>query len=415
VAPGFEEVEAEFRKNFAERGEVGAACAVYHRGEKVVDLWGGYRDADGREPWEEDTMVLVFSTTKGLAAMVVAVAHSRGLFELDEPVATYWPQFAQAGKGRITVRQLLAHQAGLSAIDEPLDVAKLADLDFMAEAIAKQRPAWEPGTRHGYHGLSLGWYQNELIRRVDPQHRSLGTFLQDEIAKPLGVEFYIGLPSDIPASRVADVQAFHPLRMLLHMNKLPPAMVLSVLWPWSLTARSLRNPKLRGPGEFDSPAYRKVEFPSGNGIGTARAIAKAYGVFATGGHELGITPETFAALTAPPIIPSSGPRDVILRIDTAYSMGLFQTIRGDCVWRRRPSVWCPRGGRVVRIRRPGRGGRLRVCDEQNGDSTHGRPAGASAAGCDVSGCCRMSNGEWRIANGRGGRPTTWACRAQSFT
>ena len=143
--PEFDELRRQFVKNFAERGDLGAACAVYHRGRKVVDLWGGYRDAATRTPWTEDTLVLVFSTTKGIAAMVMAVAHSRGLFDLDDPVAKHWPQFAQGGKENITVRQLLAHQAGLPVIDERLNAAKLADLDTLAEIIARQSPAWPPG------------------------------------------------------------------------------------------------------------------------------------------------------------------------------------------------------------------------------------------------------------------------------
>ena len=163
--PGFEEVETEFKKNFLERGELGAACAIYHRGEKVVDLWGGYRDRKTGDLWKDETLVLVFSTTKGISALTVAVAHSRGLLDYDEKVAAYWPEFAQAGKENVTVRELLAHQAGLCAIGEPLSPEVLADLDRLAAVLARQRPAWRPGTKHGYHYLSLGSYENELIRR----------------------------------------------------------------------------------------------------------------------------------------------------------------------------------------------------------------------------------------------------------
>jgi CubicO group peptidase (beta-lactamase class C family) len=240
VAPGFEEVENEFRKNFLEQDELGAACAIYHRGEKVVDLWGGYRDLERRAPWQEDTLVLVYSTTKGLAGMTVAVANSRGLIDYDEKVATYWPEFAQGGKESITVRQLLSHQAGLSRLDKPLDRPTIANPDALAATIAKQKAAWEPGTRHGYHDISLGWYEGELIRRVDPQHRSLGRFFREEIAEPLGLEFYIGLPSTVPNSRIAAIKAFRPVRMLLHMNTMPVGMVLALMNPRSLTSRSSR-------------------------------------------------------------------------------------------------------------------------------------------------------------------------------
>src|SRR5687768_18235310 len=180
VAPGFEAVRTEFERNFRERKELGAACAVYYKGELVVDLWGGIRNIATGEPWEADTMVPVMSTTKGFSSMAVALAHSRGLLDYDEKVATYWPEFAQNGKENVTVRQLLGYQAGLCALDEPLTLEKLADPDFMAGVLAKQKPLWEPGTKQGYHAFSHGWYQSELIRRVDPKHRTVGKFFHEE-------------------------------------------------------------------------------------------------------------------------------------------------------------------------------------------------------------------------------------------
>ena len=154
VDPGFEEVRKEFTRNFADRRELGAACAVYQRGRKVVDLWGGSRNSVG-EPWEEDTLVLVYSVTKGLSAMAMAAAHSQGLLEYERTVASYWPQFAQNGKQEVTVRQLLSRQAGLP-VSQRFDAAQLADSDFVAQALAQQRPAWKPGAYHGYHAFSLG-------------------------------------------------------------------------------------------------------------------------------------------------------------------------------------------------------------------------------------------------------------------
>jgi len=318
VAPGFEEVLAEFERAFAERGETGAACAIYHKGKKVVDLWGGYRDAKTGAPWEEDTMVLVFSATKGLASMAVAVAHSRGYFRYDERVAKYWPEFAQQGKENITVRQLLSHQAGLCAINEPLDLEKLADLDAVSAAIAKQKPHWEPGTKHGYHAASLGLYEGELIRRTDSKHRSLGQFFRDEIAKPLNLEFYIGLPSDVPDTRLATVKLYPPPKMLFHPIAMPWRVTLSMLMPWSLTYRSFMNPNT---GDANAREYFSVEFPSGNGVGEARSMAHAYSAFSTGGSELGITKETMEALTIPADLPSLGPYDQVLKFNTRYSLG----------------------------------------------------------------------------------------------
>ena len=182
VTPGFEDVAAEFDRNFLERGEIGAAVAAYWRGEKVVDLWGGRRIPTGDAPWSEDTMVVVNSTTKGLAAMTIAVANSRGWIDYDARVAEYWPEFAQNGKDAVTVRQLLSHEAGLVWIDEPLRFDDLRDLDYIAGVLARQKPAWEPGTRHGYHAMTIGLYMQELIRHVDPAHRTLGRFFHEEIA-----------------------------------------------------------------------------------------------------------------------------------------------------------------------------------------------------------------------------------------
>ena len=327
VAPGFEEVREEFEVNFARRREVGAAVAAYHRGEKVVDLWGGVRDPGNRDPWQQDTMVLVYSTSKGLAGMTIALAHSRGWLDYDERVAAYWPQFGANGKERITVRQLLAHQAGLPVIDEPLDARRLADFDGLAEVVARQRPAWAPGTRHGYHGVSLGWYEGELIRRVDPQHRTLGRFFADEIARPLGLEFYFGLPREVPPERVAPIQASRTLRSLLQLRKLPPGMVLGLARPKSLTAQAFANPKIRGPADLDAPEYRAVEFPAGGGIGQVRSIARAYAAFAAGGTELGIAPETMEELKRPATAPSRGQRDLVLRVKTAYSLGFVKPSR----------------------------------------------------------------------------------------
>jgi CubicO group peptidase (beta-lactamase class C family) len=183
-------------------------------GEKVIDLWGGIRNKQTREPWEQDTMVVVHSATKGLAAMTLAIAHSRGWLDYEERVSMYWPEFAQQGKERITVRQLLAHQAGLFAFDEPVDRGVVTDLDRLAVIMARQKPAWEPGTRQGYHALTLGFYEGELLRRVDPQHRSLGQFFQDEIATPLGLDIYLRVPETIPNSRLAPLAPPGPLQML---------------------------------------------------------------------------------------------------------------------------------------------------------------------------------------------------------
>ena len=282
-----------FTDNFESRGEVGAACCVFLDGARVVDLWGGSRDMKACAPWEENTIVPVFSTTKGMSAMALALANSRGYLEYDEEVSSYWPEFAQSGKAGITVRQLLAHQAGICVIDAPLRLRTLYDLDAVATAVAKQKPEWEPGTRCGYHALSLGWYDQELLRRVDPRGRSLGRFFADEIARPLGVDFFIGLPPEVPGSRIARLRSSGPLQALKGVDSEVLRMSLSFLAPGSLMRRSVFNPFLR-PSYLNSREYLSAEMPAANGVGEARAIARLYGVFATGGQELGIRPETVA-------------------------------------------------------------------------------------------------------------------------
>ena len=318
IAPGFEEVLAEFERNFAERGEIGAAVTAYWRGEKVVDLWGGRRTPEGDAPWNEDTMVIVMSTTKGMSAMTLALANSRGWLDYEAPVVRYWPEFAQNGKAEVTVRQLLGHEAGLVLLDEQLTIDKLRDLDYMATLLARQKPAWVPGTRHGYHTMTLGLYMQELIRRADPGHRTLGRFFHDEIAVPLGLEFYIGLPPAVSDERLARVRTLSPWRGLLALRYTPPAVTMKMIRPGSLLRRSFVGLSA-APNDRH---YLEVEVPAGNGVGTARSIARAYSAFADGGAELGITPETFARLTAPPEVARS--RDEVLGVPSSFSLGFLR-------------------------------------------------------------------------------------------
>jgi len=319
VSPGFEEVRAEFERNFAERGEIGAAIAAYWRGEKVVDLWGGRRAPDGDEPWNEDTMVVVMSTTKGLAAMTLAVANARGWLHYDAPVARYWPEFAQGGKGAITVRQLLGHQAGLVLLDERLTIDRMCDLDDVARLLARQRPAWAPGTRHGYHGMTLGLYMQELIRHVDPAHRTLGRFFHEEIAEPLGLDFHIGLPRDVPDTRLATIKPLSRGRALLALGHSTPELIKRVLSPGSLLRKSLAIP---ADIDYGDRRTLEVELPAGNGVGTARSIACAYSAFAEGGGEVGLTPETFARITTPPEIIAR--KDEVLGVPSYFSLGFLR-------------------------------------------------------------------------------------------
>ncbi len=312
VKPEFEAVRDAFVENFKRRRELGAACCIYHRGEKVADLWGGVRDESTGEPWEADTMVIAWSATKGLSGLAVALAHSRGLFDYDEPVSKYWPEFAQQGKDKITIRQLLAHQAGLFAFDEMGDKNLIADPDRLAAVLARQKPAYEPGTRQVYHGITLGYYESELLRRVDPKGRSIGQYFKDEIAAPLELDFYIRLPEEIPNSRLATLR---PAKFgVSALFTLPLSMVPAVLNPRSAFRRSLVGSLL--PLDDERVYARNFEVPSGGGVGTARAIARAYGVFATGGKELGLRENTLRELMAPAVAPLRG-----LPADIHFSLG----------------------------------------------------------------------------------------------
>ncbi len=353
VAAGFEPVRGAFVENFARRHEVGGApCCVYYEGEKVVDLWGGLRNKATGDPWEEDTMVVIHSATKGLAAMTLALAHSRGWLDYDEHVATYWPEFAQQGKGTITVRQLLAHQAGLFALNEPVDRSVVADLDRLAIVLARQKPAWEPGTRQAYHALTLGFYEGELLRRVDPQHRSLGQFFQGEIATPLGLDVYIRLPESIPNCRLATLAPPRPLAMLVGF---PIRVTLAAFNPRSNFHRALAVNPGTDVYRDDRRIYaRNLEVPSGNGVGTARAIARAYSVFATGGHELGLRSETLDALAAPAVPATRGFYDECMKGEARFSLGFMK-----------PSPLWPFGSESS-YGSPGAGGSLGFADPTTG-------------------------------------------------
>jgi CubicO group peptidase (beta-lactamase class C family) len=321
VASGFERVADAFRDNFHLRGELGAAVAVYRGDECLVDLWGGVADAATGARWQRDTVLLVFSTTKGVAGMTMALAHARGLFEYDVPVAHYWPEFAQHGKGAITVRQLLCHQGGLAAVDAPLTPEVLADHDRRDRALAAQRPAWEPGAHHGYHAMSLGFYEAALLRRCDPRGRGVGAYFADEIAGPLGLDFWIGLPPSFARERMARIVDFHPLALVRHLDTMPRGFVLSYLKPWSITLRAFSNPRLERPGSLDSPTFWELEFPASTGVGAVRAIARLYGELATGATKLGVGRPTLDAIEALAPTPRNGTFDQVMRVDARYSHG----------------------------------------------------------------------------------------------
>jgi CubicO group peptidase (beta-lactamase class C family) len=263
--PEFDAVRSAFTQNFAE-GDLGASCAVTVEGELVVDLWGGHRDLARRLPWERDTIVNLWSTTKMVTALCVLMLHDRGVLSVDAPMADYWPEFAANGKEGVLVRHVLGHTAGLPVFDEPLGDLALFDWAECCRRLAAQSPRWTPGDGSGYHSETQGWLLGELVRRVDG--RTLGTFFRDEVAQPLGLDLHIGL-DDREFTRVADVATLHA-----RANT-----------PSDPELQALERPSdARSVALVNTTAWRRAEFPASNGHGNARSIALAMTPLANGGR-----------------------------------------------------------------------------------------------------------------------------------
>ena len=295
VAPGFEGVRAAFEENFAQHGDVGAGCAVYVDGRQVVDLWGGVADATTMAPYTDDTLQLVFSSTKGATALCANLLAQRGELDVDAPVAEYWPEFAAAGKGEVPVRWLLCHKGGLPYVAEPLTLEQSLAWGPPTEALAAQAPEWSPGTAHGYHAVTYGWLVGEVIRRVSG--RSPGEFFADEVAGPLGLDFWIGLPEGQQArvapltnrglrrARAAAADASHDgAGMEAEEPKSLTETIEELLGPGSLLVKALGGTvdpvtgegNFTGDGVFNRPEVRAAQIPSANGVANARSRARMY-------------------------------------------------------------------------------------------------------------------------------------------
>lgn len=279
VGPGWEPVRDAFAANFTSTEEVGAGVSVYHRGVKVVDLWGGSFVERGAAAYSEDTLQLVFSTTKGITAIALGMCVDRGLLEYDAPVSKYWPEFAAHDKGDATIAQLISHQCGLYTVDGPISLAEALDWDTVTSRLADTAPRWPIGTAHGYHALTYGWLAGELVRRADPLQRSFGRFVQDEIVRPLGAELWIGLPEE-QEPRVSP--------MIVAPPPTDPdiiAMAAMFIGPGTPCGDAL---SLNGAFNTDAPAggiattlfntreVHAAEIPAANAITNARSLAKIY-------------------------------------------------------------------------------------------------------------------------------------------
>ncbi|MBB5781422.1 serine hydrolase domain-containing protein [Nonomuraea jabiensis] len=352
TAPGFEAVREAFAADLAAQQGTGAAVSVYLHGRKVVDLWGGIADPGTGRPWERDTLQLVYSTTKAVTATCALLLSQRGELDLDAPVAECWPEFAANGKDRIPVRWLLTHQAGLPAIDHPITPEEAIAWEPMVAALAAQRPYWEPGTDHGYHGLTYGWLVGEVVRRVSG--RSLGTFLAEEIAAPLGLDLWIGLPETERhrVSRIIETPPDFQAMARLDLATLPEPLrevMAAFADPTSLTRRSLAV--VTPPLDHNRPEEQAAEMPATNGICTARALARFYAALIgeVDGHRI-LTPATLTAATAEQV---SG-IDRILRVPVRIGTG-FGLPTPDAFW------YSP-----TAFGFPGRGGSLGFADPATG-------------------------------------------------
>jgi CubicO group peptidase (beta-lactamase class C family) len=339
-SPGFGEVRSAFADNLQSSGELGASLCVYVDGLPVVDLWGGYRDAARTQRWAHDTIACVASTGKGPAAMCLLRLVERGLVGLDEPVATYWPEFERAGKAGVRVRWLLSHRAGLPALRKDMPTESMYEWFPFVQALADEAPWWEPGTRHGYHALTFGFLVGELVRRVTG--RRLAQYFREEIAEPLGVDIHFGVPESEDA-RAAEIRV-DPVA--------PGSSTLFTLLsadPASMSARAFFNPP-RAPQGMNTRAWRAAEIPASNAHASARGLARLYGGLAGDGSMGGVQilrAETIRAAT----VEQSRGLDAVIQMESRFGLGFWL-----------PTASAPYGGRPHAFGHPGRGGSVGFAD-----------------------------------------------------
>ena len=333
------EIEGEFDERFGgvvealarsldEGLDVGASVAVVLDGETVVDIWGGHKDLAGTEAWEPDTIVNVFSTTKTMTALCALILADRGELDLHAPVARYWPEFAQAGKDRIEVRQLLGHTSGLSGWDEPLAPEELADWNRCMSLLAAQAPWWEPGTKSGYHAVTQGYLVGEVVRRITGL--SLGQFFKETVADPLGADFHIGLPVE------AD-------RRVAPLISPPPVDLREAGFP-ELAVRTLTNPPITGEVTAEE-WWRRAEIPAANGHGNARSVAAVQSIVACGGEARGTRLLSEKGVSAIFEEQSNG-RDLVLNVPLRFGMG-FGLTSETMPMGTRSCAWGGYGGSLV--------------------------------------------------------------------
>lgn len=325
VAPGWESVRDVFASNLANTEEVGAGVAVYHRGVQVVDLSGGWFDAAKTVPYDDSALQLVFSTTKGITAIAVAMCVDRGLLSYDAPVAQYWPEFAAHGKGDATVAQLLSHQVGLYTVDGAITLDEALDWNTVTSRLADTAPRWPIGSTHGYHALTFGWLAGELVRRVDPAHRSLGAFVRDEITRPLDVDLWVGLPSELVA-RVSPMLAAEPTgdpavaeMMAQFMGPgTPGGDALSLNGAFSLESGEAGI----GASVFNWPKVLAAEIPAANGVTNAKSLARVYAATLAPVNGVQLISDATRDRARKTITPENEP-DTCLIMPTTFGLGFM--------------------------------------------------------------------------------------------
>lgn len=312
----FRAVAAEFERNFRDRGEVGASLCVSVAGKTVVDLWGGMARRRDEAPWKRDTLSIVYSCTKGMTALCAHILESRGKLDIEAPVAEYWPEFAKNGKERATVRMMLDHSVGLPAFKTPLRADGCVDWSYMTEMLANEAPFWSPGSRSGYHMINFGWTVGEIVRRVSG--KSLGTFFRDEVAKPLGADFFIGAPEEIE-SRVSPISAYKP-----GANEQPSEFTQAIITqPGSISSLSILN---TGGFDANSRACHAAEIGGAGGISNARAMARIYSALACGGEIDGVRLVDKKQLQRMSEISSATQCDATLLLPSRFSLGFMKSM-----------------------------------------------------------------------------------------
>ncbi|WP_422029698.1 serine hydrolase domain-containing protein [Reyranella sp.] len=313
--PGFERVAEAFEKNLKEKGEIGASVCLTVGGETVVDLWGGVADAKTSAPWTRDTVSIVFSCTKGATALCAHVLASRGALDLDAPVAELWPEFAQHGKERVTTRMMLDHSSAVPAVRAKVKDDGPYDWAYMTDRLAAEVPFWEPGTRNGYHGFTFGWTVGEMVRRASG--KSLGTFFREEIAGPLGLDFWIGLPEEIEP-RVAPIVA----HVYKAADAVTPFMRDLATNKESVAALFYFNNGAWRSGGANTRAGHAAEIGAANGITNARGLAGMYAPLANGGGDL-VDATTLARMGE---VSMATHDDATLRIPTRFALGFMKSM-----------------------------------------------------------------------------------------